>query len=52
MSLIRAVAIALCLAGAALVSMSSGIGGGLGGSSAFPAGVAVAGAALVAVETL
>ena len=52
MSPIRAVAIALCLGGAALVSLSGGIGAGLGGISAFPAGVALAGAALVAVETL
>lgn len=52
MSIIRAVAIALCLVGAALVSFSSGTGGGLGGTSAFPAGVALAGAGLGAVETL
>ena len=52
MSAVRAVAIALCLAGAALVSLSGGIGAGLGGISELPAGVALAGAALVAVETL
>lgn len=52
LSLIRAVAIALCLVGAPLVSLGGGLGAGLGGINAFPAGVALAGAALVAVETL
>ncbi len=52
LSMVRTIAITLCLGGAALVSFSSGTGGGLGGASAFPAGIALAGAALVAIETL
>ncbi|ASJ75820.1 DMT family transporter [Granulosicoccus antarcticus] len=53
LSLVRAGAMALCLGGAALVSFSGGAGGGgLQGANALPAVIALAGAALVAIETL